>query len=99
MPDLLTLDDFRPLVGLTFVLDYPDYREALTLVSAVPSRFEPRHGLPRGFDLEFEGESATTMLGQAVYRLKNAALGEVDLFLSCIGPRADGGFRYQANFN
>ncbi|MFY8094294.1 MAG: DUF6916 family protein [Niveispirillum sp.] len=99
MSGLPTLEQFQPLVGQGFTLTYPDYRETLTLVSATRSPFAPPPGLPHGFDLIFDGESRTTMLGQAIYALENPVLGTVDLFLSCFGRQAEGNFRYQAVIN
>lgn len=99
MSGLPSLERFQDLVGQGFTLNYPDHRETLTLVSATQSRFLPPAGLPRGFDLIFDGESPTTMLGQAIYALENPTLGRIDLFLACIGPRPEGGFRYQAIIN
>jgi hypothetical protein len=99
MAGLPSLDQFRAVIGQGFRLEYPDHRETLTLVSAKPLKYEPPPGLPQGFELIFDGESRTTMLGQAIYRLDNSALGRIDLFLSCIGPLTAGAFRYQAVCN
>lgn len=96
MSGLPSFEQFRDQVGQAFVLDYPDHRETLTLVSATRAKFAPPPGLPHGFDLIFDGESRTVMLGQAIYMLETPALGRIELFLACIGPRPEGGFRYQA---
>lgn len=95
----MTLERFQPLIGQGFTLNYPDYRETLTLVEAEPLKHRAPAGFPPGFILIFNGENPTTMLGQAIYALENAALGRIEMFLSCIGPRPEGGFRYQAVFN
>lgn len=99
MSALPELEQFQPLVGQGFRLDYPDYQETLTLVSATALKFAPPPGLPRGYDLIFEGENPSTMLGQAIYMLEHPVLGRFELFLTCIGPLAGGGFRYQAIVN
>ncbi|AJP72820.1 DUF6916 family protein [Sphingomonas hengshuiensis] len=96
MPSLPALDDFQTAVGQAFTLDYPDHRDTLTLVSAVASRHAPPVGLPQAFALTFESDNAAIMLGQAIYALDNQALGPLELFLACIGPRPEGGFRYEA---
>lgn len=93
-----TLDQFKPLVGQGFRLDYGDHGETLTLVEAVESKYEPGPGMPKGFSLVFEGENKTIMLGQHTYRLDAPELGRIEIFLACIGRKPDGSFRYQSVF-
>jgi hypothetical protein len=99
MSGLPSYEEFRGQIGQGFLLDYPDHRETLTLVSATRAKHTPPPGLPHGFDLIFEGESWTVMLGQAIYVLETPGLGRIELFLACIGPLPGGGFRYQAVVN
>lgn len=96
MPGLPSFEQFQGQIGQGFLLNYPDHRESLTLVSATRAKFAPPPGLPHGFDLIFDGESRTVMLGQAIYALETPGLGRIELFLACIGPLPGGGFRYQA---
>jgi hypothetical protein len=93
------LEWFEPLIGQGFRIDYPDYQETLTLVSAEGLKQPRLMGLPPGFILIFHGENPATMLGQALYTLHNPVLGPLDISLSCIGRQPDGTFRYQAVFN
>jgi len=99
MTERMMFDQFTPLLGKSFRLNYPDLAEVLILVAAEPSRFPSVSGMPPGFSLEFLGESRTVMLGQHVYSLDTDALGRIELGLVCIGREPAGNFRYQAVFN
>lgn len=94
----LTVDAFAPLLGQRFAIEYPDYREALTLLEARASRIVPPRGQRHAFILIFEGENPSVMLGQHIYALLHPAFGQLDIGLSCIGRQPNGVFRYQAVF-
>lgn len=96
--DILTLEHFRPHVGTSFIADYPEHREILTLDEAVPL---PDRGFVRqggNFRLTFTGNSDSVMLQQHTYRLAHAVMGEVDLFLVPTRRNDDGTFSYLATF-
>lgn len=98
MLDRLTLADFEPLIGQPFHIDYPGHAEMLTLTTARAATSAPPRGMRRGFLLTFVGESRDVLLGQHSYRLNNATLGVIDLFLVPINRLPDGNFAYEAVF-
>src|SRR4051812_11549110 len=98
MTELPSLADFAPLVGERFHLAYPGHAEALTLVSATPSRISPSKGSAAGFALLFDGQSRSVLLGQHIYRLAHPRLGAIDLFLVPVARLAGGNFRYESCF-
>jgi hypothetical protein len=94
----LTFDDFQPLLRQGFALNYPGHAEVLTLTEVRLGRTGALPGLPPSFSLLFEGESRVTMLGQSTYRLENATLGSLEVFLVPVGRLPAGNFRYEAVF-
>lgn len=96
--DQLTAEDFRPLVGQTFRLEYPGHAEGLKLVDVSSAARTPPPGFRSAFSLFFEGESRDVMLGQCVYGLQHPALGRLELLLVPVGRLPEGNFRYEAVF-
>lgn len=96
--DILTLEHFQPHVGTSFILDYPEHRETLTLDKAVPldSRGFVREG--GNFRLTFTGSSDGVMLQQHSYRLTHGVMGEVELFLVPTRRNDNGTFSYLSTF-
>jgi hypothetical protein len=97
-PNGLSFQVFAPLLGQSFALVDGDSETALELVS-VQERPEFRSGpefrVP--FFLEFSSLSPTPK-PQRIYRLKHAALGEIELFLVPLRRDAKGCL-YQSTFN
>lgn len=95
---LLSLETFAGRANETFDLAMGESSMSVTLVEVQPL---PPHAFPgmgrSPFSLVFRSGSPV-LLPQKVYRLKNAALGEVDMFLVPVG-RDVSGVLYQAVFN
>lgn len=89
------LDAIRLQVGALFAVD----GEPMTLVSAEPLRSAVLPDRPTGFALVFAGEPGRPMRPQGLRALEPPLAGIADLFLVCVGPRPDGGFRYEAVFD
>jgi uncharacterized protein DUF6916 len=88
----LTEKAFKERQGDTFTLDGPVAGTTTEL------RLDEVTTLgPDGFTLLFRG-ALPGWLPQRIYRLRHAALGELDIFLVPIGPDPQG-FRYEAVFN
>ena len=91
----LTLADFEPLVGDTFVLEGgPDEPLPCTLQSATPAGEQPGGRQP--FGLVFLGPPQP-LLPQAIYRLTHAELGALEIFVVPLG-QDQSGTTYQAIF-
>ncbi|HEX8430201.1 MAG TPA: hypothetical protein VF625_02895 [Longimicrobium sp.] len=94
----LTLDTFAPLVGQEFALDL-DGSGTLTL-TLIQARSTVEEGdtrrLRAPFALLFRGPRGDSY-GQRTYRLENATLGTLELFLVPIQPDAEGTL-YEAVF-
>ncbi len=76
--ELLTLENFTPLVGTEFVLTTSDFPMALMLKEAAPSGPNSVKGRP--FSLLFHGP-ALPALPQGTYSLTHINLGRTDIFL------------------
>jgi hypothetical protein len=98
-PQGLGVDDFEPRRGETFRMRMPGGTEDLVLLEVVrlAAATEAPGGRRGAFSLVFRSPQASHV-PQAIYRLENAALGVLELFLVPIGPR-DGGMCYEAIFN
>lgn len=97
----LTVDDFTPLVGETFVLDVvegPRLEFTLTASSAAPPAVTASYpeGLRPPFSLTFRGP-AEPILAQQICPLVHESLGRVDLFLVPRGASPDG-VDYEVSF-
>jgi hypothetical protein len=89
----LTAADFTARLNEKFVLSVAGEPVALDLTEVEelgPSQTR------RAFSLRFLGP-AQPILPQATYRLDNAAMGALEIFLVPLGPK-DGGMRYEAVF-
>jgi hypothetical protein len=90
----LTADDFTARMQETFALSVPGMTVEVRLVEV-----EKLGGASVGrrpFSLRFSGPSQP-ILSQATYRIENAAMGAIEVFLVPLGPR-DGGMCYEAVF-
>lgn len=95
--ELLTLQHFSGRVNETFLAVLDDGEAPFQLVEA---RALPTHSaaVPRApFSLLFRN-IASSPFPQQIYRLRHAALGEIEVFLVPVGWEGDG-FLYQAVFN
>jgi hypothetical protein len=91
----LTLADFEPLVGDTFMLEgATEVPLAFTLRSATPAGEQPGGRAP--FGLIFGGPPQP-LLAQAIYRLTHAELGALEIFVVPLG-QDEAGTTYQAIF-
>lgn len=90
-------ETFAPSTGQVFEAVFSDGRLPLTLaeVRSLGSSQKPGHRAP--FALTFRGQPALR-LPQRIYRLENAALGVMDIFLVQISDGADGS-QFEAIFN
>lgn len=95
---LLTCETFASRAGETFDLTMGDSSLPLTLAEVTPLPAQRFPGMTREpFSLIFR--SATPIvLPQKLYRMKNARLGVLDIFLVPIGRDTQGAV-YQAVFN
>jgi len=95
---MMAIEQFAPHVGEGFDLDLGESGHAMTLVEASPLPPQVFPGMMRApFALLFRSGSAL-VLPQRLYRLKNAALGSLDIFLVPVA-RDSRGILYQAVFN
>ncbi|HEV7307781.1 DUF6916 family protein [Ensifer sp.] len=95
---LLTLQHFAGCVGEAFDLSLGESTVPLTLAEATAATTPILPGVLRApFSLLFRSTSAI-VLPQQVYRLKNASLGPLDIFLVPVA-RDRQGIVYQAVFN
>lgn len=95
---MISLQTFAGRAGETFNLALGDSDMPLTLTEASPLPADPYPGMLREpFALIFRS-SSPIVLPQRIYRLRNAALGALEIFLVPIG-RDNRGAVYQAVFN
>ncbi len=103
MLDQVTVSDFAPHLGSRFTLEgSPEGVADLELFKAEGLGFRgvpggQGSGLREPFSLLFLGPESV-VLPQGTYTLIHPALGTITLFLVPIGPRRDGGLRYEAIF-
>lgn len=101
MTDLSTIthEDFEPCLGQTFLVT-PEGADGLELeltqVKPLGST-DPAASVRQPFSLLFRGP-LEPLLSQQVYRMENAAIGELLLFLVPIGPDKKG-MLYDVTFN
>lgn len=94
MPDL-HIDAIVPLTGSAFeVCEHPGGTFTLTLTKVVPHVKTIRQ---EAFSLFFRGP-AEIFLPQKIYKLREASLGELEIFLVPVAREEDG-FHYEAVFN
>lgn len=95
---LLSCETFAGRAGETFDLTVGDSTVPLTLAEVTPLPARPFPGMMRApFSLIFRS-STPVVLPQRLYRLRNAAMGALDVFLVPIGRDVSGAV-YQAVFN
>lgn len=95
---LVTLDHFAGCVGTAFDIDLGQNSLALTLAEARPLPESGFPGMRRSpFSLMFRSGSQI-VLPQKMYKLKNATLGSLEMFLVPVARDKDG-IVYQAIFN
>ncbi|MDX8450138.1 DUF6916 family protein [Mesorhizobium captivum] len=96
--DIVTLAHFAGCVGGAFDIDLGESSVSLTLSEARPL---PENGFPAmrrsPFSLMFRSGSQI-VLPQKLYKLKNATLGKLEIFLVPVARDKDG-IVYQAIFN
>ncbi|CAN7661865.1 hypothetical protein LJR257_004937 [Ensifer adhaerens] len=96
--ELLTLQNFAGCVGQAFDLSLGESTVPLTLAEASPGTTQILPGMRRApFSLVFRSSSAI-VLPQQIYRLRNASLGALEIFLVPVA-RDKQGIVYQAVFN
>lgn len=96
--ELLSCETFAGRAGETFDLAMGDGTVTLTLTEVTPLPTRGFPGMMRApFSLIFRS-TTPVVLPQRIYRLKNASMGALDIFLVPIG-RDVGGAVYQAVFN
>lgn len=98
MPDLLTIEDFKPFQGESFTTRMENMDPVtLTLIKVEPlgQETQPAGRIP--FALLFRGPGKIH-LEQKIYRLAHGQKGRFDLFLVPVGPDRDG-MLYEAIFN
>lgn len=95
---MLSIQNFAGAANQMFELSIGEASMPLTLVEVIPLPARPFPGMLRDpFSLTFKSESAV-ILPQKQYRLKNADMGSLDVFLVPIGRDVQG-ILYQAVFN
>lgn len=98
---MLTYSDAKAVEGQEFTLaagDGPVLSVRLTSVRALDRRARADR-FPDPFSLYFKGTPGVHCQ-QGIYRLENAVLGRLEIFISPIGRDAETGeFLYQAIFN
>jgi hypothetical protein len=95
----LVFEDFKDRVGSVFTVaedGIPAIPMTLDEAKPLPARYAPVGGRAP-FSLMFRGADMT-ILPQKLYRLRHAAMGEVEIFLVPVG-KDDRGISYQATFN
>lgn len=96
--ELLPIQRFAGAANQTFELSLGGSAMTLTLVEVRPLPARPFPGMLRDpFSLLFRSASAL-MLPQRIYRMTNATVGTLDIFIVPIGRDA-AGVTYQAIFN
>jgi hypothetical protein len=95
---LLNCETFAGRAGETFDLSMGDSTVPLTLAEVTPLPAQPFPGMMRApFSLIFRS-TTPVVLPQRIYRLSNATMGPLDVFLVPIGRDVKGAV-YQAVFN
>lgn len=95
---IITLDLFARSVGEGFEIEMGTGSLVFTLTEARPLPERGFNGMTRApFSLLFRSETKI-VLPQQIYRLKNATLGVLDIFLVPVARDRDG-IIYQAIFN
>jgi hypothetical protein len=101
--DRLTVDDFTPVVGHSFVVDDGDAAGTIELVLTEASGSAPSAAAAEGsarqrspFQLRFRGP-AEPILAQQICPLENDTVGRLEIFLVPI-DRDESGTTYEAIF-
>lgn len=97
--DSPTIETFRPLLNTAFRTTAENGSAVeLRLVEVRALGRQPHAPRVEPFALEFVGP-ARPRLEQRIYRLEEATLGSIEIFLVPIGFDPGGGLRYEAVFN
>lgn len=95
MLETLTAASFSDLIGEPFRIDMGELGQVeAKLVQA--NEFSIGSDSRKSFSLLFEGPE-DKLFGQGTFRVENSRLGEMDLFLVCLGP-VSGCAQYEAVF-
>jgi hypothetical protein len=96
--NIVQLEHFAGRVNEGFEVDLGTSAVAMTLVEAKPLPVNPFPGMLRNpFALLFNS-SSPVLLPQRIYRMKNATLGVLEMFIVPVARNKDG-IVYQAVFN
>ena len=97
MLDILTGDDFKPLLNEAFEVSCDGSSVTLTLsaVDVMDERYS-RPGARPSFSLAFSGP-LEPLLPQSTYRFSNKVLGDLEMFTVPLGSQ-DGRMRYEVVF-
>ena len=99
MLDKLTRANFEKCLNQKFLIHVSDQEpletELIEVRGLVPPDDDPDRRPP--FSLIFRGPADAT-LQQAVFKLENETMGEIEIFLVTVGPD-DEGLRHEAIFN
>lgn len=95
--EVLTLQHFSGRVNETFLAVLDEGEVPFQLVEARALSTAAASMVRAPFSLLFRNTSSS-QLPQQIYRLRHAAVGEVEIFLVPVGREGDG-FLYQAVFN
>ncbi|MDR3406771.1 MAG: hypothetical protein P4L99_30070 [Chthoniobacter sp.] len=94
---VVTSETFAPAIGQTFEAVFSDGRLPLTLAEVRPLGAARTPEVRAPFALTFHGQPKLH-LPQRIYRLENATLGEMEIFLVQIAGTADAS-KIEAIFN
>jgi len=92
----LSIESFQPLVGGAFQLQTESSNLGLVLAECSPLKVSGPNVKRKPFRLIFNG-ALQPILPQRIYRLANAELGTLDMFIVPIGPQGDH-MQYEAVF-
>lgn len=93
----VTSETFVPFVGQGFEMVFSDARLSFTLAEVRPLGPARKPDLRAPFAVVFRGRPSLR-LPQRIYRLENASLGAMEIFLVQIGDGAEGSL-FEAIFN
>lgn len=99
VPRIMTLDEFTPLVGYTFLADCEPQPVGIELIEATPLRTDPNSPRPP-FVLIFRSDPMAQLIGGSyVLRCGEWGPGMIDIHPVAAPFGSPPGFYYQAVFN